>query len=121
MKRSFLLAILFLCSIALSGAAQAQQVQEPYQEKLLSGLKILVWNDPKADKVTLKLRIHAGAAFDPKDKMGTMKLLSDIIFPDPQTKSYFEEDLEGSLTVVCNYDYIEIDATGKADEFINIL
>ncbi len=94
---------------------------EPYQEKLLNGLKVLVWNDPAADKVTVKLRIHSGAAFDPKDKMGVMALLADIIFPDAQTFNYFEEDLEGKLEVTTNYDYIQITATGKADEFVNML
>jgi predicted Zn-dependent peptidase len=120
MKKSFLPAILLLIFVP-GGRAAAQNMPEPYQEKLLNGLKVLVWNDPKADKVTLKLRIHAGSAFDPKDKMGVMALLSDILFPDPQTYEYFKDDLEGSLEVSGNYDYIQITATGKADEFINIL
>ncbi len=122
MKKSFLPAILIVLTVCgLYGFANAQTLPEPYQEKLLNGLKVMVWNDPKSDKVTLKLRIHAGSMFDPKDKMGVMALLSDILFPDPQTRAYFEEDLEGKLEVVSNYDYIQINATGKADEFINIL
>jgi zinc protease len=123
MKKSFLPALLLLMFIQAGAAfAQAQSaLPEPYQEKLLNGLKVLVWNDPQAGKVTLKMRIHAGAMFDPKDKMGVMKMLAEIIFPDPQTRSYFEEDLEGKLEVTSNYDYIEISATGKADEFVNIL
>ncbi len=120
MKKSFLPAILLLIFV-LGGVSRGQTVPEPYQEKLLNGLKVLVWNDPKADKVTLKLRIQAGSMFDPKDKMGVMALLSDILFPDPQTFNYFTEDLQGKLEVTGNYDYIQIIATGKADEFIDIL
>jgi len=120
MKKSFLPAILLLI-FTLNGSGAAQNLPEPYQEKLLNGLKVLVWNDPKTDKVTLKLRIHSGAAFDPKDKMGVMMMLSEILFPDPQTYDYFKDDLEGSLEVFSNYDYIQINATGKADEFIDIL
>jgi predicted Zn-dependent peptidase len=123
MKKSVLPAILliFTALFALVTSAQAQAPAQPYQEKLLNGLKVLVWNTPSSDKVTLKLRIHAGAAFDPKDKMGTMALLADIMFPDEQTFNYFKEDLEGELKVTENYDYIEITATGKAEEFVNIL
>jgi predicted Zn-dependent peptidase len=120
MKKSVLPAILLIVFV-FCGRGAAQNMPEPYQEKLLNGLKVLVWNDPAADKVTLKLRIHSGAAFDPKDKMGVMALLADILFPDPQTFNYFEEDLDGKLEVTSNYDYIQITATGKADEFVNML
>ncbi|HEX8735208.1 MAG TPA: pitrilysin family protein [Pyrinomonadaceae bacterium] len=91
------------------------------QEKLLNGLKVLIWNEPKAEKVSLRLRVHSGSAFDPKDKMGTMALLADILFPDEQTRRFFEEDLEGSLEVTSNYDYIQINATAKSDDFLTIL
>jgi predicted Zn-dependent peptidase len=91
------------------------------QEKLLNGLKVLIWSESKAEKVSLRLRVHSGAAFDPKDKMGAMALLADILFPDEQTRRFFEEDLEGSLEVTSNYDYIQINATAKADDFLTIL
>jgi predicted Zn-dependent peptidase len=91
------------------------------QEKLLNGLKVLIWNEPKAEKVSLRLRVHSGSAFDPKDKMGTMALLADILFPDEQTRRFFEEDLEGSLEITGNYDYIQINATAKTDDFLTIL
>jgi zinc protease len=110
-----------LIILTICGSAVAQAAREPYQERLLNGLKVLVWNDPNDSKVMLKLRIHSGSAFDSRDKMGTMALLSDILFPDPQTRAYFEEDLEGKLEITSNYDYIQITAYGKADEFINIL
>lgn len=120
MKKSILPAIL-LGVIAFGSAAFGQTMPEPQQEKLLNGLKVMVWNDPSDPKVTLKLRVHSGAIFDPKDKMGVMALLSEILFPDDQTRSYFQEELEGKLEVSSNYDYIQITATGKADEFTNIL
>jgi predicted Zn-dependent peptidase len=53
--------------------------------------------------------------------MGVMALLADILFPTEQTRNFFREDLEGSLEVTSNYDYIQINATGKADEFLTIL
>lgn len=102
-------------------AAGAQTVPAPKEEKLLNGLKLLVWSDRQSDKVTVKVRVKSGSAFDPKDKMGTMRLLADIMFPGELARQYFEEDLEGSLEVVCNYDYIQIKATGKASELLNIL
>lgn len=101
--------------------AQTVNFPEPRQENLLNGLKVLIWNDPSAEKVTVKIRIHNGAAFDPKDKPGVMALLSDILFPTEQAKAYFTEDLEGSLDVQCNYDYIQITATGKTEELQAIL
>lgn len=99
----------------------AQTVAQPRQEKLLNGLKVLIWNEPKAEKVSLRLRIHNGSAFDPKDKMGTMALLTDILFPTEQTRNFFEEDLDGSLEITSNYDYIQINATAKAGDFLTIL
>lgn len=117
-KRTAFLLVLMLFAANFSFAQSAAQ---PRQEKLLNGLKVLIWNEPKAEKVSLRLRIHSGSAFDPKDKMGTMALLTDILFPTEQTKNFFEEDLEGSLEVTSNYDYIQINATAKSDEFLTIL
>ena len=113
------LLIFIAASFAL--AQNAPNYPEPQQEKLLNGLKLLIWNDSQAPKVTVKLRIHNGAAFDPKDKMGVMALVADILFPTGQTKEFFREELQGSLDVATNYDYIEITATGKADEIQTIL
>lgn len=117
-------AFLLLLTLFTANFSRAQTValSEPTkQEKLLNGLKVLIWNEPKAEKVSLRLRIHSGSAFDPKDKMGVMALLTDILFPTEQTKNFFEEDLEGSLEITSNYDYIQINATAKADEFLTIL
>lgn len=106
---------------AVSIFAQNAQFPAPREQNLLNGLKLLVWNDPAAQKITVKLRVHNGAAFDPKDKMGVMALLGDILFPTEQLKAFFVEDLEGSLDVVSNYDYIQITATGKSDEILSML
>jgi predicted Zn-dependent peptidase len=97
------------------------QTGEPRQEKLLNGLKLLVWANPKEEKVSFKLRIHSGSMFDTKARIGTMALLADILFPTEQTKEYFEQDLEGSFSVTSNYDYIQIDASGKSDAFLSML
>jgi zinc protease len=113
---------LLLLTLLAANFLRAQTPPAPTkQEKLLNGLKVLIWNEPKAEKVSLRLRIHSGSAFDPKDKMGVMALVTDILFPTEQTKNFFEEDLEGSLEVVSNYDYIQINATAKSDEFLTIL
>lgn len=93
----------------------------PRQETLLNGLKVLMWSDTKSDKVSLKLRIHSGSAFDPQGKEGAMKLLADEIFPTQEARDYFAEDLGGSLVVDSNYDYIQINATAKPDQFLAML
>lgn len=113
--------ILFFAVFACANLTAAQTFPAPREEKLLNGLKMLIWTDSQNPKVTVKVRIHSGAAFDPKDKMGTMALLGDILFPSEQTKEFFAEDLEGGLDVETNYDYIQITAIGKAEEIQTIL
>jgi zinc protease len=114
-------AFLLILTLLAANFSRAQTLYAPRQEKLLNGLKVLIWNEPKAEKVSLRLRIHSGSAFDPKDKMGTMALLTDILFPTEQTKNFFEEDLEGSLEVTGSYDYIQINATARTEDFLTIL
>ena len=101
--------------------AAAQKIDTPRQEKLLNGLHVLMWNAPTADKVTIKLRIHKGSAFDQQSREGTMALLGDILFPNEQFKEFFAEDLGGSLDITSNYDYIQINITGDTDKFLTIL
>src|SRR4051794_41074422 len=60
--------------------------QAPRQEKLLNGLKVLMWNDDKADKVSLTVRVHSGSAFDPQGKEGVMKLLAQHLFPNKEAQ-----------------------------------
>lgn len=112
--------ILFLF-VGFSFAQRANPQSAPKQEKLLNGLKLLMWNQPNAEKATVKLRIHSGSAFDPKDKEGVMALVADILFPGEQIKEFFAEDLGGRLEVVSNYDYIQITATAKNDQILTIL
>ena len=101
--------------------APAQKTSAPRQEKLLNGMKLLVWNEPAANKATVKLRIHSGAAFDTLNKEGTMALLADALFPNETVKEFFREDLGGSLSVESNYDYIQISATGDSNQILAIL
>ncbi|MDQ4123010.1 MAG: insulinase family protein [Acidobacteriota bacterium] len=127
--KNSLLEIRFFCAFVLlvlttAGGltvAYAQTAREPRKEQILNGLKVFLFSDPKADKIIVKLRIHAGSAFDPVQRAGTMRLLGDILFPDEETKRFFEEDLGGSLNVTTNYDFIEITATGNDEEFERIL
>lgn len=99
----------------------AQKPVQPRQEKLLNGLKLLMWNDAATDKVTVKLRLHSGAAFDTANKEGTMALLADALFPNETVKEFFRDDLGGSLEVTSNFDYIQINAIGNADQILTIL
>jgi zinc protease len=107
--------ILFL----FAGLAAAQKT--PRQEKLLNGLKLIMIDDRTADKVSLRVRIHAGSAFDPQGKEGVMRLLADSIFPTPESREFFTDDLGGSIEIVSSYDYIQVNATAKPSEFLRLL
>ncbi len=117
-----ILALFLLVACGGAAVAFAQNTVEPTRrEQLLNGLKLLILADPKSSDVTIKLRIHSGAAFDPKDREGVAALLADIMFPDAQTRQYFAEELGGSLKVESNQDYIEIAAQGRAENFERML
>lgn len=109
----------FLLSLAAGSFAAVPSA--PREEKLLNGLRLLVWSDPSSPKVTVRIRIHSGSAFDPLGREGTMRLLSDIIFPSETTREFFADDLGGNLTVTCNYDFIEINGSGNSESFLTIL
>ena len=100
--------------------AQNVDFVEPREENLLNNLKVLIWKQPDNGKVNVSLRIHNGAAFDKKDRMGTMVLLSQTLFPE-ELKAFFKEDLEGNLDTKTTYDYIQITASGKSDKLVTIL
>src|SRR5689334_715170 len=91
----------------------AQTAPEPEREILLNGLRILYWSQPGNPNVTLRMRIHSGAAFDLADKGGTMALLGDALFPDASTREYVTEELGGRLEVRTNYDTIDVTISGK--------
>ena len=108
--------------IAVTAASAFSQPPSgtPREEKLLNGLKLIMFDAPASDKVTLKVRIHAGSAFDPQGKEGLMKLLAANIFPSPEAKEFFT-DLGGSLEIQSNYDYIQVNATSKPEGFLQML
>jgi len=80
-----------------------------------------MFSNPASDKVSIKVRIHSGTSFDPQGKEGVMALLADSFFPTDASQEFFKEDLGGSLSVTSTYDYIQIDASAKADEFLTLL
>ncbi len=120
-KIVFIAIIVLLLFSLVAPAIFAQAMPAPKKESLLNGLKVLMWNDAKADRVTVKIRIHAGSAFDPQGKEGVMQLLADNIFPNEAAKEFFTEDLGGSLEVVTNYDFIQINASSKPENFLTML
>lgn len=120
-SRKFVIFAIFLLFSALNASAQMMNFPAPREEKLLNGLRLLAWNDPKAEKVTVKLRIHSGAAFDLQGREGTFGLLTDIIFPTRDARLFFIEDLNGGYAFYTTYDYIQFDLTGDNDKFLELL
>ncbi len=119
--KKFTILFLFLFQFASVSFAQTVKFSEPRQEKLLNGMKLLVWNAPDAPKVSVKLRVHNGSAFDPQGKEGVMALLAEALFPNESQKEFFIEDLGGSLAVTSNFDYLEINATANAEQFLTLM
>ena len=107
---------LSLVVLLANGASLSAQSIQPDREKLLNGLSIIFWPRPGDANVTLKLRIHSGAAFDLAGKAGTMSLLADTLFPDTDTREYVSEQLGGKLEVTTDYDAINVTISGKASE-----
>jgi predicted Zn-dependent peptidase len=116
---TILIAVLFISAIPVLG--QSTGYRMPRSEKLLNDLNVLIWSTAGTDRVTIKLRIHNGAAYDQKGKEGTFALLSDILFPEEGIREFFREDLNGSLEVETTYDYVQVTATTRADAFITAL
>ncbi len=114
------LIVLILLSL-VAPAIFSQRLPSPNQEKLLNGLRILMWPNAASDKVTIRIRIHSGSAFDPQGKEGLVQMLADNIFPTEAAKEFFVEDLGGSLEVVSNYDFIEVNATGRSENFLTMI
>src|ERR1043166_6388854 len=108
-------ALTWVVLLANGPSLSAQSIQ-PEREKLLNGLSIIFWPRPGDANVTLKLRIHSGAAFDLAGKGGTMALLADTMFPDTETREYVSEQLGGKLEVMTDYDAINVTISGKASE-----
>jgi hypothetical protein len=123
MKVLILLQKIAACAVVVSAAVSTfgQTARAPKQERLLNGMKLLIWNDPTAQNVTVKVRIHSGAAFDPQGKEGVMTLLAESFFTNDATREFYREDLGGSLDVTANYDYIQINASSRPDQFLQML
>jgi zinc protease len=114
----------FALLLALMAASQSfvfgQLSAPPERFQLLNGLRVLLLSRPGDQDVLLKLRIHSGAAFDLAGKGGSIALLGDLLFPDPATREYFTEEMQGRLNVVTDYDSITITMQGRAHEFEKI-
>jgi zinc protease len=115
-------ALLAVCLITLfHSAVPAQAPMEPERNRLLNGLRVLIWPRSGDQDVLLKLRVHSGAAFDLAGKAGSMALVGDILFPDPTVREYFTEEMQGRLNVTTNYDSLTITVQGRAREFERII
>jgi zinc protease len=112
---------LLLLLLLLAVPASAQAAAEPLREQLLNGLRILIWPHPGSQELTIKLRLHSGAAFDLAGKAGGMSLLGDILFPDPATLEFFTDEMGGKLDVDTDLDSITITMRGRASEFERIV
>jgi predicted Zn-dependent peptidase len=110
-----------MAAFGLAALPTAAQTGVPQQETLLNGMKVLMWTDPKADTVSVRVRVHSGSAFDPQGKEGLMQLLADSLFPNEAAREFFAEDLGGSLKVTTTYDYIEVAASAKPANFLTML
>ncbi|REJ78695.1 MAG: insulinase family protein [Acidobacteria bacterium] len=119
--RIITLALAVLFASVTSVFPQDGILSKPRSEKLLNDLPVYIWSQAESDTVTVRLRIHRGAAYDPVDKAGTFALLGDILFPEEEIRDYFREDLGGDLTVEVTYDYVEVTATARSEEFLTVL
>ncbi|MBX3282084.1 MAG: insulinase family protein [Acidobacteria bacterium] len=109
---------LLLLSIGIGAQTLADQ---PKTDTLLNGLKVYIWNRVASPRVEVRLRIHAGASFDPQKHEGVMRLLSENIFPNEGTRDFFREDLGGDISISTNYDYIEISASSTPENMVRML
>jgi zinc protease len=105
----------------LVSPAAAQLSAAPERSRLLNELQVLLSPRPGGQDVLVKLRIHSGGAFDLAGKAGTMALLGDLLFPDPNTREYFTDEMQGRLAVTTDYDSITITMQGRAQEFERII
>ncbi|MBC8028859.1 MAG: insulinase family protein [Pyrinomonadaceae bacterium] len=99
----------------------AQLSVAPERTRLLNELQVLLAPSPGGQDVLVKLRVHSGAAFDLAGKAGTMALLGDLLFPDPDTREYFTDEMQGRLAVATDYDSITITMQGRARDFERII
>ena len=99
--------------------AQASAPLERFQ--LLNGLRVRITLRDRAIRMSCSNSgFTAASAFDLAGKGGSMALLGDLLFPDPTTREYFTEEMQGRLNVVTDYDSITITMQGRAREFEKI-
>lgn len=97
------------------------QPRAPKEETLLNGLKVAIFSDRSAPKLTVRLRIHSGSAFDPQGKEGVMRMLSETAFLTDEAREYFTEDLGGSFELINKFDYIQFNITARNDTLLDVL
>ena len=119
--KALMMALLLLLAPSRAEGLVTQTPPEPRREQLLNGLRVLLAHRPNDANVYLHLRIHSGAAFDLAGKAGTMALLGDALFPDPNTREYFVEELGGRVEVTSDYDTIDVMLSGHASKFERIV
>lgn len=120
-RKFFLLPLALGAGVFISPGLANAQAGPPKTETLLNGLKVLMWPDAKADKVSVRVRIHSGSAFDPQGKEGVMQMLADSFFPNEAAREFFSEDLGGSLEIRATYDLIEVTASSRPDKFLTMI
>ena len=98
----------------------AQTATSPSETRLLNGLRVLVFKTQESS-VTVRLRIHAGASFDMAGKEGTMRLLTEILFPSEEFRNFIKEDFGRELVLRTNYDFIEIESGAPPERIISLL
>ena len=114
--------VISVCVLAaIPTPANGQTPAAPDRTRLLNELQVLLVPSPGSQDVLVKLRVNSGAAFDLAGKAGTMALLGDLLFPDPNTREYFTDEMQGRLTVSTDYDSITITMQGRVREFERII
>lgn len=122
LKNSLVKTVISVSLLAgLAASVNAQPSATPDRSRLLNDLQVLLLPTPGGQDVVVKLRINSGAAFDLAGKGGTMALLGDLLFPDPNTREYFTDEMQGRLAVSTDYDAITITMQGRAREFERII
>jgi zinc protease len=122
LRNSLIKSLLGVCLLLpLELSLRAQALAQPEKTQLLNGLRVMLLPRPGDQDVLIKLRVHSGAAFDLAGKAGSTALLGDLLFPDPTTREYFTEEMQGRLDVKTDYDSVTITMQGRAREFERII
>ena len=98
----------------------AQNQTNPSETRLLNGLRVLVFKTSEKS-VSVKIRINAGASFDMAGKAGTMRLLTEVLFPNEDFRAFIGEEFGTALTLRTNYDFIEIETGAPSEKLLSLL